>query len=322
MHVRRGIVLFLVIALMIVIWLPGQAQASDRQYFPDKGHWVTGDFLTFYRSVPDALQVFGYPITEESTDSFLSTRVQYFERARFEFNPLAPVNQKVSLSPLGSLIIERTRLHPVDLPTNTPLCRAFPNNDRETFYVCYAFLAFYDDHGGSRLFGNPISNFVLEGDRYVQYFENARFEWYPELPADQWVRLADVGRIQFDKSGLPQSWLNPVQGDNNAPVEVTSLMARAFVAKPLVKSTSSQTVYVVVHDQKAQPISQALVSAIIHLPGGEQAPLHLPLTDRDGISALTFDLENLPVNQVISLDILVNYNGFQTTTSVWFRTWW
>jgi hypothetical protein len=321
MHVRRGIVVFLVLALLIVIWLPGQAQSSDRQYFSGTGNWVAGDFLTFYRSVPDPLLVFGYPITEEFTDPSIARRVQYFQRARFEFDPLAPVNEKVSLSSLGSFIEKKSVIHPADLATNTPMCRPFRNNDSETFYVCYAFLAFYDDHGGSRLFGNPISNYSLEGDRYVQYFERARFEWYPELREDQWVRLADVGSIEFDLDQPDRSVLTPVQGEN-ALMEVTGLMPRAFVEKPLVKSTSSQTVYVVVRDQKLNPLSQALVSAVIHLPDGEQVPLRLPLSDRDGISALTFDLENMPVNQVISLDILVNYNGLQGKTTVWFRTWW
>lgn len=321
MRFRRTLTLLVALGLLSGVWHPGQAQAPTREYFFETGHWVVGDFLAFYHSVPDPLLVFGYPLTEEFTDSAPATRVQYFQRARFELDPAAPAGSRVHLGALGSLILDRTRIRPGNLDTNTPLCRPFRNG--ETYYVCYAFLAFYDDHGGAALFGAPITNYVREGDRFVQYFERARFEWYPELSANEWVRLADVGRIQFDLAQRDPSLLAPVQGIfSPGQVTVTGLVPRAFVARPVIKSPSSQTIFVVVRDQNLQPLSQVKVDASVFLPDGVERQLKTEITDNDGIARVNFSLDTLPINQTIRVKILVTFSDLTATTYAWFRTWW
>jgi hypothetical protein len=68
-------------------------------------------------------------------------------------------------------------------------CRYF----RETgHYVCEEFLEFFDARGQLEAFGYPVSEGfedVTHRGLWVQYFQRARMEWYPENPAPYQVQL-------------------------------------------------------------------------------------------------------------------------------------
>ncbi len=72
--------------------------ASFRQYWQTHG-LDFGDPGVSYR---ESLALFGYPISEEFTDSGTGLTVQYFERAVFEYHPNNPQPYKVELRLLGS----------------------------------------------------------------------------------------------------------------------------------------------------------------------------------------------------------------------------
>lgn len=57
---------------------------TDRLFFTQTGHSLGGAFRTYWQS-HGGLAVFGLPLTEEITED--GRTVQWFERARFEFNP-------------------------------------------------------------------------------------------------------------------------------------------------------------------------------------------------------------------------------------------
>ena len=84
---------FLILTILLTQWGTASAQSADVQFFPETGHNVKGDFLRFYKSVPDPKLVFGYPITEQITSKDGKT-VQYFQRARFELRADLPENQR------------------------------------------------------------------------------------------------------------------------------------------------------------------------------------------------------------------------------------
>src|SRR5512147_2943755 len=88
---------FLVLAVLLTQWGTVYAQSADVQFFPETGHIVKGDFLRFYKSVPDPKLLFGYPITEQMTSKD-GKAVQYFQRARFELHPDLPESQRIQLS--------------------------------------------------------------------------------------------------------------------------------------------------------------------------------------------------------------------------------
>jgi hypothetical protein len=324
--IRWAIIPIVLVGIFFGVWSPGQAQQANEICYSETGHKVSGDFLARYRSASDRLLIYGYPITDEYLDPIQNIRVQYFQRARFELHENAQASQRVQLSPLGEWIYQADRVQPVALSTDTPACRAFISGHGK-FDVCYAFLAFFDKHGGLEQFGYPISNYVKEGERYVQYFERARFEWHPELNPDQWVRVADVGRIQFDKTRRDPNLLTgscnkpPDRGITNDPKNI-KLVARAFVTKAVVKTNSQQTLFVIVQDNDLKPVPHAMISATVYLPQGIEEYYTLPASNENGISRLDFLVGDLPVNQVVRVKIDISYEGAKETTASWFRTWW
>lgn len=70
---------------------------EEQIYFPETGHAISYGFKEFWEE-NGGLNLFGFPITGEFIEN--GRVVQYFERARFEFNPESPLNQ-VSLGLLG-----------------------------------------------------------------------------------------------------------------------------------------------------------------------------------------------------------------------------
>jgi hypothetical protein len=65
---------------------------AGAQFFPETGHNLGGRFLAYWQA-NGGLAQFGFPLTEERTDSLLVGRdyqqvqTQYFERARLEYHP-------------------------------------------------------------------------------------------------------------------------------------------------------------------------------------------------------------------------------------------
>jgi hypothetical protein len=54
---------------------------------------------------------------------------------------------------------------------------------------------FYETHGGLAIFGLPLTELIEQDGMPVQYFERARFELHPELPAPYYVSLTLVGSL-------------------------------------------------------------------------------------------------------------------------------
>lgn len=172
---------------------PSHAQHEAR-YFPETGHSIQGPFRAFWEQQGGA-DIFGYPITEEYISETSGRTVQYFERARFEL----VLHQGQPYVELGRLGVEITagRIFPaVPALPNTSDWRYFP----ETGHVIQkGFKEIWETRGGERIFGLPISEETLElfpdgKFRTVQYFERARFEYWPEFPPGQRVLFSDLGR--------------------------------------------------------------------------------------------------------------------------------
>ncbi|MFL5732013.1 MAG: GH39 family glycosyl hydrolase [Chloroflexia bacterium] len=68
-------------------------------YFPETGHTLAEPFASYWQR-NGGLAVFGYPISEPFSDD-MGLRVQWFERARFEYHPELPPAFVVSLGLVG-----------------------------------------------------------------------------------------------------------------------------------------------------------------------------------------------------------------------------
>ncbi len=101
--------------------------------------------------------------------------------------------------------------------TNWPLLRAAtPASPRGAFAyvpatghnIGLAIKRFYETHGGLAIFGLPLTELIEQDGVQVQYFERARFELHPELPAPYYVTLTLVGsaltRDRTEAAFMPQ----------------------------------------------------------------------------------------------------------------------
>lgn len=310
--------LFLLAATVVLLALGGEsarAQTSEgTRYFSETGHNVRGDFLKFYESNPNALFLFGYPITEQFTgkDGIL---VQYFQRARFEYHPNLPEGQRVKLTPLGRALFVSTGT----LAANNPLaCRTYAETGHS---VCFAFLEFFDRYGGVAQFGYPISGFEYHENRIVQYFEKARFEWQPWRAEGQRVALSDVGRMYFDKVGEDPALLLPVRPLDAAASSILSLQVRAFVWKAVTLASDNQLIFIILQDQNLQPVPAASCTAVVYWPAGAKESFPV-FTNTNGIGLVALAFSNQPYGSLIYADITCAYGALSATTTTSFRIWY
>ncbi|HLO28747.1 MAG TPA: hypothetical protein VK249_06415 [Anaerolineales bacterium] len=303
---------FLILTILLAQWGTASAQSADLQFFPETGHNVKGDFLRFYKSVPDPKLILGYPITEQITSKDGKT-VQYFQRARFELRTDLSDNQRVQLTPLGQAVYKPAAQLKL---SNTAGCDVFSTG----YSVCFAFLDFYKANDGAAQFGNPISPFEFHENLIVQYFEKARFEWRADRPEGQRVVLTDLGRLYFEQLGEDQAYLKPVSPLDATINPILAIKVRAFVAKPLTRASGQQTVYVIVQSQTQQAVSNATGRATIHWPDG-QTEEYFFTTNAAGLGTLTFNFADQKPGELVQINIAVVYQGLGATTMTSFRVW-
>jgi subtilisin family serine protease len=174
--------------------LPSLPSTSERLFFGDTRHTLSGGFRTYWEE-RGGLPIFGYPISEEfrelnAADGRTYT-VQYFERARFEYHPEHKgTDFEVELGLLGRLLTASRTFAPAPAVAETPARRYFAETQHS---LSGAFLDYWDDRGGLALFGYPISEPALENGRPTQHFERARFELHPDPAAGPRVQLGHLG---------------------------------------------------------------------------------------------------------------------------------
>jgi len=293
------------------------AQQSDpSHYFPDTGHIVSGEFWTYYQSISNAAFVFGSPITEQFTDTQSGRLIQYFQRSRFELHLENPAGQQVVLTNLGPNVYKHSPPSG-SVNTFTPIgCRYYPDT---SFSLCYAFLEFFDQNGGEAIFGKPISPFVFYNDRIVQYFERARFEWYPEYPDGQKVVLAQMGRMYFDIVPEDANRLQTVKAEN-APGDVTSIQVRVFTWKAQTQLDDQQVVYVVVQDQTLRPVVGA--TTIVTVTWGDLSrQSSAQVTNSSGVVILPLTVTGQPHGSQVVIETEAMYMGKSDKATTSFRIW-
>jgi Glycosyl hydrolases family 39 len=168
----------------------GNENAGGR-YYPATQHNLAPQFLDFYDHNGGVPQ-FGYPITEAHMEN--GYLVQWTERQRLEYHPEnAGTLYEVLLGLLG-----RELTKGLDGPrfsdTTTNGERRTADDDTHFFtetghLVTGDFLTYWQEHGGLRIFGYPISNSYVEGGLQIQWFERARMELHSDNPPSSRVLL-------------------------------------------------------------------------------------------------------------------------------------
>jgi hypothetical protein len=312
--IKRTFALILTLCFLNAGWTPVHAQNQDTKYFSETGHNVRGDFLRFYNSNPNSTFLYGYPITEEFTSKDGKT-VQYFQRARFEFRADLPDGQRIQLTPLGRQTYVSTG--PLNV-SNAFACRTYAETG---FSICFAFLEFFDLHGGVAQFGYPISGFEYHENKLVQYFENTRLEWQPWKTEGQRVVVSDLGRIYFDKLGEDPALIPPVKPLDNTISSVVSLQVRAFAWKAVTLASDNQLIFIIVQDQNLQPVTNVKCTAIVYWPDGRREPLSIT-TNTNGVGIIPISFVSQPYGSLIYTDVSCTYSGLNASTQTSFRIWY
>ena len=313
------VVLVVSLAGVVTLWLIATNGQSRREveYFSPTGHNVTGEFLQFFRS-RGGLEIFGYPITEAVNER--GQIVQYFQRARMELYPSASPGTRVRLSPLASMMNNRT-------PPIAASQKPSPTDTNQRYYpetghiVGFNFLSFFDARGGVATFGYPITEYFAEGDRFVQYFERARLEYYPDQSLTQRVQIAPLGEIYFDYAGLDPLLRRPVAAILDREATAYSLKVIARVEQPYVAYPGRQTLHVYVTDSLGRDLPGMKVDFRVGYPAGERKFEIPTLTDDKGHVSFEFDLEPEPVGRYVVVGVTARQDGLTVETETFFTYW-
>ncbi len=330
---RRTVLAWGVIILFCTVPFapPAKAQSSSR-YFPESGHNIQGTFLEFF-DAHDGIDVFGFPITEQFYNP-QQVLVQYFQRAVMEYRPHDPAPYQVQLVLLGVLLGYQD---PPILASAAPR----PSDRQKRYYpqsghvVSYAFLNFFDKHGGVSIFGYPISEYKIENGRIVQYFQRARMEWHPEKPARYKVQLGLLGNDYAHQVGLEQSRLEPTAPNalptpdrrsatpSLAPPKTAETLACSAAVKYRVTGLrGTQMVTARIADKlSGRGLTDVEVTVTVQFPEGAQK--FSGKTDQTGSANIPFDLGVQQPGLIIVVDVSFSQNGRRLSESIktYFLTW-
>ena len=316
----RRVCFTLLLILLFLIPVSGFAQAEAGRYYSETGHTLASQFVPYFDE-HGGLDILGYPITDAFVDPWTGLLIQYTQNSRLEYYPeIETGTMQVRLKELGVLLISdpsKAFSEPVALGSNAD-CEYFELTGHS---VCLAFLEFFELHGGTQLFGFPITDFVLENDRLVQYFQGFRLDWYPDNPVGGQVQVAPLGRLHFEAMGYDPYLLRPTTPSNAMMYEVVDLQPKASVEKPVTSSSDTQEVYVVVRDQNFLPVRGAGITLVASFPG-ETRTLLMPPTDDLGGSRLSLSFADQVPGTAVELEFFISTGTVLTTTRDSFRVWW
>jgi beta-lactamase class A len=170
--------------------------SSPARYFPETKQTVGHEFLKFWNDY-GGVDTFGYPIGPEHLQNGMLT--QSFERARLELHPentgAGGPEPTVGLGLIGEQLAGKLGLS-WQPSTNDGKGIYFDATQQE---ITGDFLYYWQNHGGERVFGWPISpaeNMVnpADGKTYLtQWFQRARMEFHPDLPVGHRIVLGSLG---------------------------------------------------------------------------------------------------------------------------------
>jgi hypothetical protein len=301
---------------------PAPACTGDVQYFPETGHNVCDRFLDFF-SARGGAGIFGYPITERIIED--GRLVQYFQRVRMEYHPELSPSYQVQLGLLGDYFAPpaaKTRIPVSQKPkSNDPESRYFPETGHT---VQFGFLKFFNTNGGVDIFGYPITEFILENGRTVQYFQRALMEWDPNQKR---VLLHNLGEMWVDQHPALQRLTEPApqlapSGASAPPAAtISALRADASVRHAFTSPDDQQTVWVYVYDQHGGPLQGADVTLIASF-FPDRSVIPMTPTDEMGHTQIDFPLEALTPGQLVIVEAQVSYQGLTTRARAFFFAWW
>jgi len=191
---------------------PSRFFAGSRT-FSETGHTVSNYFYQKWASTPNALFVYGMPISQPFIEESFTNpgefyRVQYFERAVLEEHPDNTAQFYVQGRLMGSRLVASRQAETPFKAVADPRDGTYDSVSKHTLRDSPApFRTFYNNNGGLTVFGRPLSEQFQEVNKadgktyWVQYFERQRMEWHPTQSNPQYrILLGLLGNEYRDAS--------------------------------------------------------------------------------------------------------------------------
>jgi hypothetical protein len=262
---------------------------------------AAADPIVHFYQAHGGARVFGQPAGAYQTADD-GRRQMIFDNAILVEDSAA--QEGVSLRPLGLLMLGSAQS--ISLPFNGPSSRYFTKYGHNITYQVYDF---YNAYGGQMVFGQPITELETASGKFVQYFENAAFTVHYNLPPDQVVQLAPLGRLNAHAVKSPQP-ADPPQ------VLVIKTQPLRSVFDPTV---AQQMVTAQVTDENGRPVSGAQVRFLIHTPAGDMEKTLS--SDANGFASYTFKLASYQPGDFMLYDAEARLGDLKTAESGSFVTW-
>jgi len=291
--------LFLAVMPLLTVACGSRGAADERA---STGIPVAEEFKSFYQQHGGAT-VFGSPLTTLFHYPAEHKLVQYFQTLRLEFDA---DTQSTSVTPLGAFFW-------ADRPV---VAEAIVEGE---------FQEFYQRFGGDVILGAPLSNQMVEGERWVQYFQNGMLQWYPENPPMARVRVAELGLVHYWRSGAAQAYQASTRGQLGLSLDasITRLEVSGVLSAPILFSGESQTLHLDVTTPEGYPASAQTVQIILLFNDGEQAVV-AGRTDQHGTLRLV--LPSIPArpDQLVKVQVSVlgNSGRILGQEQLSYKAWW
>lgn len=294
--------------LLLSVACGGTAESSQT------GYTVAPEFQAFYDQFGGE-RVFGEPITETFHETDDGPLLQYFQAVRMEYDP---TTQAVAVFPLGAWELGGlNEQSPLPVDENLP-SREFATTGQS---VRGEFLAFYEAYEAEQWLGAPISPQLDVDGQIVQYFENGRLEYHPELPENEHIQVGSLGQAHFD-AVMAFVYDRTIHAQPVPSAGLTRVDVSAYVKAPTLYEGQQQTLFVTVKTPAGRPVEQITATVVVSYEGYSTA-IDLGQTDHEGRITAVLDIP-LPPGQDIELEIEVlsadgDILGITMTT---FKTWW
>ena len=299
---QAGLLLFALLLLLAGCMVGrssnSQETAGSANFIP-----IGKEFRSFYET-NGGQRVFGYPLTDPFPNVSGDRIIQYFQRMKLEYDP---ARDDIHISALGEW----------DAPSGSAEYQA----SSDPLLTEGAFLTFYEKYNGELLFGRPITPQIDEAGMRIQYFDNARLEWHPELPLDYRVQVGLLGEAHYRQVGL---YMNPGRSRPLDSATVREAIISVNFRAPIMYSGDSQVIFVQVQTPEGhRPVTGVKIELAVSYDGRTEL-IELIETDGAGYTQGDLVLHNVTPGQKVKVLVTASAPGGPTigTTSQSFRTWW
>jgi hypothetical protein len=234
--------------------------------------------------------------------------LQCYQNACFVWDPNA--TEPVTVVPLG-------------LRSAPTVSRAAPPAASDDAWYCEetghsvvrAFKDYFFAHGGEAIFGRPMTEFMKDGESWVQWFENASFEWHPDRPNGERVQLTPLGEMHYRQFGVDILQL-PSLSDSKED-EITLTIRPDYTLLP---PNVPQVIHLWAKDSVGRPLANVAITLYLTTPSSRQIVQVQP-TDATGEALLRLEGLDVACGEMVRLQAVTKTSDSTAGAKAQFTSW-